>query len=534
MTERFDAVTLEVLWTRLISAADEAAKTLTRTSFSTLVNESNDFACVLLDARGQSLVQNTDSIPSFIGCLPVTVKHFIEVFGHDGMVPGDVLVTNDPWKATGHLNDVTIVKPIFHDGKVVAFAASTAHVPDIGGRVRSIEPREVFEEGFQIPPLKMVSAGEENETFFRLLRAAVRTPDQTVGDLWAQVTGLNQMEQRLLSMMDEYGLEDLTALADEIHGRCERALRGAIVDVPDGTYHYEFKTDGLDKPMLFKCALTVKGDSVTADYTGTSPVVPRALNCTFTYTFAMTCFAIKSALLPELPNNEGIFRPIEVIAPEGCLLNPRFPAAVGGRVATGHYVPQMILGALAVVVPEKVMAASGSPLWSIIQTGVRENGQTYANVLFFNGGMGATPQKDGEATYSWPSNISNVPIELVERNSPLVVRYKRLRPDSGGLGQHRGGLGQEVLFENEAESPIAVIFIAERCKFPAAGMDGGEEGGCGEVMIDGEKIDHRRQYVLQKGQTFTLRTPGGGGFGKPAGRDEAAVAQDKRLGYVSI
>ncbi len=533
MSEQFDAVTLEVFWTRLISAVDEAAKTLTRTSFSTLVNESNDFACVLTDGRGQSLAQNTDSIPSFIGCLPVTVKHFIDVFGLENMKPGDVLTTNNPWQGTGHLNDVTIAKPVFRNGKVVAFAASTAHVPDIGGRVRSVEPREVFEEGFQIPPLKMVDAGKENTTFFTLLRAAVRTPDQTVGDVWAQVTALNQMEQRLLGMMDEYELEDLVALADEIHGRCEKAIRAAITEVPDGVYHHGFQTDGVDEPMTFQVALHVKGDTVLADYEGTSPAVQKALNCPWTYTSAMTAFAIKSALLPDLPNNEGVLRAIGFSAPEGSLLNPTFPTAVGGRVATGHYVPPLIFGALAQVIPDKVKADSGSPLWSVIQTGVRDDGMTYANVYFFNSGMGATPIKDGEATYSWPSNISNVPIELMERNSPLFVHHKRLRADSGGKGRYRGGLGQEVRFENESESPIAVIFIAERCRFAAKGMDGGEDGALGEVLIDDASFDSRRQQVLTKGQTFVLRTPGGAGFGAPDDRDPAALEADRRLGYTS-
>ena len=529
----FDAVTLEVIWTRMISAVDEAAKTLQRTSFSTLVNESNDFACVLTDARGQSLVQNTDSIPSFIGSLPVTVKHFIAEIGIPDMQPGDFLVTNNPWVATGHLNDITIAKPVFHKGRVIGFCASTAHAPDIGGRVRSVAPRELFEEGFHIPAMKLISAGEPDRTLFKLLRAAVRTPDQTEGDVWAQVTGLDLMERRLLDLMDEYGLDDLDAFADEIHGRCERAMRAAIAALPDGTYRYGFQTDGLDEPFTFRVAVTVAGDRVLVDYTGTSPQVDRAINCTMTYSFAMTAYALKCALLPHLPNNEGIFRCVEVTAPEGSLVNPTFPAAVGGRMATGHYLPVALFGALAQVIPGKVMAAAGSPLWSIIETGVRDDGRTYANVLFFNGGMGATAQGDGQSCYSWPSNVSNVPIELVERNSGLFVRRKALRPDSGGPGRFRGGLGQEILFENEAERPSGIIFMAERCRFPAPGMAGGGAGAAGEVYIDGQMADYRRNHLLRKGQTILLRTPGGAGFGPPEERDPEAAARDRRLGYVT-
>ena len=350
---RFDAVTLEVLWTRMISAVDEAAKALRRTSFSTLVNESNDFACVLTDARGQSLVQNTESVPSFIGTLPVTVKHFLKEIGPENMRPGDVLVTNNPWVATGHLNDVTLARPLFRNGKLIGFAASTAHVPDIGGKVRSVEPREIFEEGFHIPAMKFLSEGEPDRTLFKLLRAAVRTPDQTEGDLWAQVTGLQLMERRIGDLMGEYGLEDLEGFADEIHGRCERAMRSAIAALPDGEYRYGFQTDGLGEPFDYKVAVRVRGDEIEVDYTGTSAQVDRAINCPITYTFAMTSYAIKCALLPNLPNNEGIFRCVHLVAPEGSIVNPRFPASVCGRMATGHYLPVAVLGALAPILPER-------------------------------------------------------------------------------------------------------------------------------------------------------------------------------------
>ncbi|MFY0614123.1 MAG: hydantoinase B/oxoprolinase family protein [Hyphomicrobiaceae bacterium] len=528
---RFDPVTLEILWTRMISAVDEAAKALRRTSFSTLVNESNDFACVLTDATGQSLAQNTESIPSFIGTLPVTVKHFIKEIGLDNMAPGDVLVTNTPWIATGHLNDITVARPIFNNGKVVAFAASTAHAPDIGGKVRSVESREVFEEGFHIPIMKLLHAGEPDTTLFKLLRAAVRTPDQTEGDLWAQLTGLELMERRLVELLEEYHLDDLDGFGGEVLGRCEKAMRAAISALPDGTYPYEFQTDGMDAHFDFKVAVTVSGDTINVDFDGTSAQVDRAINCTLTYTFAMASYALKCALLPELPNNEGIFRCIDVTAPEGTIVNPKFPVAVGGRMATGHYVPVAIFGALAPVLGERIIAASGSPLWSIIQTGVRPSGKTYANVLFFNGGMGATNGGDGQSTYSWPSNISNVPIELIERNSALFVHHKKLRENSGGGGRYRGGLGQEVHFEVRTETPIGMIFMAERCKIPAPGFAGGTAGGNGEVRIDGEIVDHRRNVVLKDGQTVTLRTPGGGGFGDAAERDAAEQAHDRLAGY---
>ena len=533
MTTSLDAVTLEVIWTRLISVVDEAAKAIVRTSFSTLSNEANDFACVLTDARGYALAQNTGSIPSFIGTLPATVRHFLREMGPAGIRPGDVLITNDPWMGTGHMSDVCLVKPIFHGDRVVAFSSTTAHMPDIGGRVRAIEARELFEEGFHIPLAKLIHAGRRDETLIQLLRANVRTPDQTLGDIWAQASANELMEKRVLGLLADYGLAELDAVGDELFLRSERAMRSAIRAVPDGTYRYGFQTDGTDGPFEFKIALTVAGDEIVADYAGSSPQQPRAINCVLAYTYAMTAYAVRCALLPGLPNNEGMYRPITVEAPQGSILNPRFPAAVVSRATTGHYVPALVLGALHQVIPDRVMAAAGSPLWAVTQSGVRDDGKPYTTVLFFNGGMGATPVKDGEDALSWPSNISSTPVEVAERQSPLFFHYKRLRPDSGGAGTFRGGLGQDMLIESESERPIIVSFMAERTRFAAPGLAGGDAGGPGDVRINGKRIDHRKQHVANRGDRILVRTPGGGGYGPPAERDPSRVTRDRALGYVT-
>ncbi len=532
MTVRFDSVTLEVLWTRLISVVDEAAKAIVRTSFSTLSNEANDFACVLTDARGRALAQNSGSIPSFIGTLPATVRHFLRELGPERIRPGDVLITNDAWMGTGHQSDVCVVKPIFHRDRLVAFSATTAHMPDIGGRVRAIEAREVFEEGLHIPLAKLMHEGRTDDTLVQLIRANVRTPDMTIGDIWAQASANELMERRVRRLLDDYGLDGLGALGDELFGRSERAMREAIRAVPDGTYKYGFRTDGVDVPFDFRIALTVTGDEVVADYAGTSPQQPRAINCVLAYTYAMTAYAIRCALLPTLPNNEGMYRPVTVQAPEGCLLNPRFPAAVVSRAVTGHYVPVLVFGALHRVIPDKVMAGAGSPLWAITQSGVREDGRPYTNVFFFNGGMGATTHKDGEHVLSWPSNISSTPVEVAERNSPLFVHHKRMRPGSGGAGRFRGGLGQDILLESRSERPIVVSFMAERTKYPAPGFAGGQDGGLGDVKLNGRAIDHRKQYVLKLGDRVLVSTPGGAGYGRAARRDRALTARDRQEGYV--
>ena len=527
----FDPITLEVLWTRLISSVDEAAAALVRTSFSTVVRDSHDFSCVITDAQGRSLVQATDSIPSFIATLPATIKHFLDVFPAEELQPGDVLITNDIWMGTGHLPDISVGKPIFHNGKLVGFAGSTAHAPDIGGKIRSPEPREVFEEGFQIPIMKLMRAGEANETFLRLLRQNVRAPDEVVGDLYAQLTALDLMERRVGDVMEQYNLDDLAPLATEIQERSERAMRAAINELPDGTYTNEMPTDGLDIPVSLKVAITIDGDEVRADYTGSSPQVGKAINCAMCYTNAMTAYAVKCAAAPDLPNNEGSVAPISAFAPERTIVNPMFPASGGSRALIGHFLPALIFGALAQVVPDRIMAGTGSPLWCINLAGVKPDGKSFANLFFFNGGMGATHRSDGQSCMSWPSNISSTPTEVIEQLSPMRIHRRGYRPGSGGAGRFRGGLGQEVEFEFLNEAPAALAMLAERTKHAAPGIAGGEEGGLGKLEINGEAVDPKAQHIVQKGDRLTLATPGGGGFGAVADRDAADADRDTSLGY---
>jgi len=530
----FDAATLQVLWTRLIASVDEAAAALVRTSFSTLVRESHDFSCVITDELGQSLVQATRSIPSFIGTLPATVKHFIKEFPPETLYPNDILITNDLFQGTGHLPDITVAKPIYYAGQLVGFAASTAHAPDIGGKIRSPEPREVFEEGFQIPIMKLQERGKTNDTLMMLLRKNVRTPDATVGDLWAQIVALDMMEARVIEILKSYGFQRLRPLAEEIQGRSERAMRQAISEIPDGVYRSSLHTDGLlDNPIHLEMALTVDGETIDIDYTGSDPQVDRAINVCMCYTYALTVYGVKCCTIPTLPNNEGGFRPITVRAPEGCVVNPVFPTAGGSRMLIGHYLPILVFGCLGKLVPERVMAACGSPMWGMNQSGVNQEGRPYANMFFYNGGMGATYRQDGTACLSWPSNVSCTPVELSEQIAPLRFRYKRLRPDSGGPGKFRGGLGQEIFIESQSDSLIAVSFLAERSVIPAFGIEGGKPGAVGVLKVNGQQTDPKKQYVLRRGDTVYMATPGGGGHGDPALRERAAVLRDLREGYIS-
>ena len=527
-----DPIFLEVFWTRVRSVADEAAKLIIRTSFSTLSTEANDFAVVITDSQGRALAENSGSIPSFIGTLPRTVRAAMSVIGVNEMRPGDIYITNNPWIGTGHLNDVCLVKPIFHLDKLIGFAATAGHVPDIGGKIRSVDARELYEEGFHIPIMRFLSEGKPDDSLITLIRTNVRTPEQTVGDIWSQVGAVELVADRLSDVLQEYALDGVDELAEALFLRGEQAMRQSILKLKDGVYRYEMKTDGFDTNFTFSVAVKITGSDIECDFSGTSLQQPRAINCVMAYTQAMTVYAIKCLLLPDLPNNDGLFRPIRVSAPEGTLLNPTSPAPVGGRSCTGHYVPILIFGALQFVLPDRVMAGAGSPLWIANLSGIRSDGKPFATVLFYNGGMGATAGKDGSSAMSWPSNISPTPVVVAERDSPIFFQHKRLRPGSGGKGRTRGGLGEEICFVNKHEGPLSIVFLTERLRVPAPGLGGGGDGACGEVLINGLSVDSRRPHVLAPGDEVILRTPGGGGYGASSERSEALTSYDRLHQYI--
>jgi len=385
----------------------------------------------------------------------------------------------------------------------------------------------------QIPIMKMIDAGKVNDTLVSIIRKNVRTPDQTMGDLWAQVVALDVMEARTLALLRDAGLTHLRDLSAEIHGRCESVMRTAIRDVPDGVYRSTLDIDGqLDTPVHLEMALKVAGDTIDIDFAGTSPQVDRAINSAMCFTFAQTVYGVKCMLAPNLPNNEGSFRPITVRAPQGCIVNPVFPASGGSRMLTGHFLGSMVFQALGDVFPQRLMASPGSPHWGVNQSGVK-NGKPYANMLFFSGGLGANNRRDGISCLGWPGNTSSTPIELSERIAPFRIKYKRLRADSGGPGEFRGGLGQEILLENRSESPIAVSFLTEHIIFPARGIAGGKPAACGILEINGKPAHAKRQHVIDKGDTILMATPGGGGLGDPKRRNRARVQEDLEQGYIT-
>ncbi|MEZ4524110.1 MAG: hydantoinase B/oxoprolinase family protein [Thermomicrobiales bacterium] len=459
------------------------------------------------------MVQNSAAIPSFIGTLPITVRHFLQRFPRATLEPGDILTTNDPWLATGHLPDLTLVMPIFRNGEIVAIAASVAHLPDIGGRIRSADARTIFEEGLQIPPTKLFRAGQPNELLFEMLRQNTRVPDQVVGDVMAQVAANELTSRRLLGLMDELD-DDLSNLAATIHRQSEAVMRERISLIPDGEYHGEVHPDGFEQPLTIKLAIRIAGDEIICDYDGTSKQVDIALNSVSNYTFAYTAYPLKCLTSPEIPNNEGSFNPITVTAPEGTILNPRYPAPVGGRAMIGHFLSAAVFQALAPVIPDASQAPSGSPLWCLNLAGEHRQRQ-FAVAFFLNGGQGASTGQDGISCLSFPSNVSNTPIEVMETLAPVRIERKQFRPGSGGSGARQGGDGQDLAFRSTADQPITAAFLADRLREGPAGILGGGPGATGRVTVNGDEINPKRQYQLQPGDLLTLSTPGGGGFGDP-------------------
>jgi len=535
--DEFDPVTLEIFWGRLTSIADEAATGLVRTAFSTIVRESNDYATVLMDRYGNSISENTGGIASFSCILPRTTKEFLKRFPAETWKPGDCVVTNDPWLATGHLPDFTFVSPVFHRGRLVGFAGSIAHSPDIGGALWSADCREVFEEGVRIPPMHFLREGKRNEDLVDILMSNVRVPQQVLGDYMAQVTANQVSTRRLEEFLIDTELDDLQSIASAIHARADMAMRRAISAVPDGVYRASLDYDGFDEDITrIACAVTIKGDQLHIDYEGTSPQISRGINCVFNYTHAYSCYPIKCALDPFTPRNEGTYQAIGVSAPDGSILNPRYPAPVGARQLTGHLLAGVIYKALADVIPQQVIAeCGGAPSMRALFSGQNAHGDRFSQVLFATGGMGASPHRDGLATTSFPTNLGAGSIEAFESVSPLIVWNKQLLPDSGGPGRFRGGLGQIAEIEVRTKEPVALSLLSDRRDHPAVGILGGMPGAAAVIRLSDGTCPHpKSRSTIQPGEKLTMIYPGGGGYGPPRERDRDAVARDLKEGYITL
>lgn len=534
-----DPITLEVLWNRLIAVVNEQATALMRTSFTTVVRESGDLSAGVFDTRGNMIAQAVTGTPGHINSMATCIHHFLAVYPAETLRPGDVLITNDPHKTSGQLHDFTVITPIFDErDRLVAFFGSTCHAIDIGGRGLGADARSLYEEGLFVPITRWYDAGRPNAELEKIIRANVREPDQVLGDIHAQVAGNDVGGRRLLEFMREFGLETIEPLADEIIGRSERAMRAAIAQIPDGVYTHTDHCDGFDSTVTLHVTITKRGDGLHADWTGSSPESPRGINVVLNYTHAYVTYALKCALCPEVPNNEGSFRPVTVTAPPGCILNAQPPAAVAGRHVIGHFLPGIVFGALAPVLPGRVLADGAANIWATQLTGRHADGRPWTFVWFSCGGTGARPTSDGLHTTAFPSGIMGVPVEVIEGLAPVVVGRRELARDSGGPGRYRGGCGQlmEVGVRTGREWNLGAMF--DRTRFPARGYDGGGAGGRGAIVVaDGERrreLADKSQVALAPEERFTLQLPGGGGYHDPRTRDPEAVRADVLDELVSV
>jgi len=531
---QLDPILLEVLWNRLISVVEEQARALMRTSFTSVVRESGDLSAGVFDRRGRMVAQAVTGTPGHINTMATSVHHFLREIPAETLRPGDALITNNPQQTAGHLNDFTVITPIFHGGELVAFFGNTCHALDVGGRGLGADARQVYEEGLFVPVTRLFRGGEPNEELFRLVRANVRTPFEVVGDLYAQAGSNDVGGERLIEMIEDFDLGDIESLSDEICTRSERAMREAIAALPDGLYENEAYTDGFDEPIRLAVSIQVEGDEMRLDYDGSAQQSERGINVVLNYTAAYTTFGVKCAISPEVPNNDGSFRPVHVAAPEGSILNAQHPAPVGARHIIGHFLPGLVHGALARAIPERVLAQGADSLWNTQITGLRESGEPFTYVFFSGGGMGAHESGDGLSATAFPSGIRGVPAEVIENISPVLMHRRELRPDSEGPGRYRGGFGQEMEIGVRSPSPWVLSAMYDRTRCPAQGVNDGSPGAPGTVRTSGgEDLHPKRQQRIDAAERVILNLPGGGGFGAPAQRDPARVARDVTDGLVS-
>jgi N-methylhydantoinase B/oxoprolinase/acetone carboxylase alpha subunit len=541
MTRPLDSVDVELLWKRLVTAVDEAATTLVRTAFSTVIRDFHDYACAIFDTHGRLLAQSTHSTPGLLGILPYALPNFLAHPGFLAARPGDVFVTNDPWIASGHLIDITVAMPVFRGERPVGYVLTVVHHLNVGGRVASLDSRDIYEEGLKIPILPLLRDGREDEAVIAFLHANVREPDKVVGDVRAQVSASHAAARRLLETMDTAGLDSLEALGDEIVSRSEASMRTAIRALPDGTSRASMvleRVAGYPEPLTLALAVTVSGDRLMLDYSGTSGQIPRAVNVTLNMTRSYSVYPLKCLLDPEVPNNAGCLAPIDVQAPAGSVLNATFPAPTWGRTIIAHMLPELVMQALSSSVPERLVAGSGStPLLYGNFMGRHADGRSFYSVVTFNGGLGARGTRDGIGCLSYPANVASVPIEVVEQEAPLRFTAKSFSTDSAGGGRQRGGLGQRIGIRvapgAALEGPVVVAIRGGRFGVPVYPLAGGQAAGQPAIRVNGRPVPFGTPFEMHATDEVVLTVPGGGGFGPPGERPREAVLADVRDGLVS-
>jgi N-methylhydantoinase B len=546
MTQKLDAVTVQVLWNRLVAIVDEAAQGLIRTAYTPSVKEYHDFCCAVFDARADMLAHSTVTTAGFLGIVPEVMRNFLKVFPAETLQPGDVIITNDPWAASGHLIDISVASPIFHQGRLAGFTLCIVHHLDMGGRMSTLESKDMYEEGLKIPIMKLHEAGRLNEAVFGFIRANVRVPEKVLGDLRAQLVANNVCARGLQAMLAEARLPDLSLLGADITARSEASLRRKIAQLPKGTWRSEALLPPLPvtgEQIHIKLALTIEDDQVMIDFAGTSGEVRAAVNCTMNMTRSYTAYPIKLALDPGVPNNDGCMRAIRIVAPEGTAVNSRPPVSTWGRTMISHLLPEVIYGALEQVLPEMVLGGNGGcPANEMYLHGRRRDGTSFLAISQHSGGFGGSARQDGWPTLCFPNNTANIPVEVTEREAAMVYLRKEFVVDSAGPGTFRGGLGQVVEFEildedledGQVASSIRLNGRTEDGSFPIGGRAGGGSGRGGGLWVNEAPAEHGIYRRLVPGDRLRFTLGGGGGYGDPMARDPAAVLADWQDGKVSI
>ena len=541
MGQKFDPITLEILWRRLISVVDEADGAVARTAFSSLLRDAHDYTCMFTDKKGRELAQGSFATPGQSGAMALGIKNLVNKLPLDEYKPGDAFITNDPWALAGHLNDICVISPIFYKDRVTAFTACVFHHSDIGGRVSS-DNHDVFEDGLFIPLVKLYDGGVLNEAVMEMIRWNVRTPDEVTGDIRSQVAANHVCEEKIIQMLDEYKMEGLDDLADEIIDRTESSMREAIQKVPDGIY----KAEGIVEQMegkgdvVIKASIQVHGSDITVDLDGSSPQVDWGGNVVYNFTYAYVFMAMKSMFDPEIPNNDGCTVPIAMKAPEGSVVHCKFPAAVAARMQIGHFLTEIIYRAMAGVLPDRVIAGSGgTPATMNVFYGRRNNGSPWHSVIIRGGGMGASATNDGYYDFIFPANGANTPVEIFESDTPLIVEKREILTDSGGAGKMKGGLGRRVIFKAPDDEyaplpPVNLGIQSGRYRYPPEGLFGGKDGLKAQFLINGKPGNSYGLTQFGPGDEIIIDVAGGGGYGNPFERDVELVESDVANGYVSV
>ena len=531
-------IDLQIMWNRLIAVVEEQAQTLMRTAFSPIVRECGDLSAGVFDLQGNMLAQAVTGTPGHVNSMAESVKHFLRHFPTETMKPGDAYITNDPWMGTGHLNDFVVTTPCFRNGRLVALFSCTSHLMDIGGIGFGPDATDVFMEGIYIPMLKLIDQGKVNETLMAMIRANTRLPVDTEGDVYSLAACNDVGAKRLVEMMDEFGIDTLDRISAHVVARSNEAVLGEIAKLRKGTWRNEMTVDGYDHPVTLRAALTVSDRGIHVDFAGTSPKSKFGINVPMAYTTAYTVFGLGCVVAAHIPNNAGSLAPLTVAAPEGCILNAPKPAPVASRHVIGQMLPDVVFGCLRQVIPERVPAEGTSCLWNLNVRGQTRGGQSkygFSMAITSNGGTGARPDKDGLSATAYPSGVRGTPVEIAETQTPLIFWRKELRPDSGGAGRTRGGMGQVIEIESGVEAPFELLAAFDRIDNPPRGRDGGRDGAAGYVGLkSGARMKGKGFQEIPPGDRMLVLTPGGAGIGDPRARDRAQIARDVTDGLVSL